>query len=62
MTLEDLKNELTIMGASENTLKLAINCYELGRTSLKRELIDEFSKMPFGDTSASFAAYVMGKE
>lgn len=62
MTLDELKRELKIMGVNENTLKMAANCFELGRESLKKELVEDFSKMPFGDTSASFAVYVMNKK
>lgn len=62
MNLEELITDLKAAGASENTIKLAMNCYHFGRTSVKREMAEEIAKMPFGDTAASFAAFVRGFE
>ena len=76
MNLEELITDLKAAGASENTIKLAMNCYDLGKKeilymppypmaqeavdSFQKRLADEIDKMPFGDTAASFAAFVRG--
>lgn len=61
-TLEQLMTDLKAAGANENTLRLAMNCYELGyergASQQRFVLAEDFEKMPFGDTAASFAAYV----
>ncbi len=40
MTLDELITDLKAAGANENTIKLAMNCYELGRSD-QREISDE---------------------
>lgn len=66
MTLLELITDLKAAGANENTIKLAMNCYEIGvekgRETLRKQLADEIDKMPFGDTAASFAAFIRGFE
>jgi hypothetical protein len=62
MTLDQLITDLKAAGANENTIRLAMNCYELGRDDLRKQLADEIERMPFGDTAASFASFVRGFE
>ena len=58
MTLEELMVDLKAARANENTIRLAMNCFELGQTSKCMELADKVEKMPFGDTAASFAIWI----
>lgn len=62
MTLETLISDLKAAGANENTIRLAMNCYEQGAEDLRKRLADEIDLMPFGDTASSFAAFIRGFE
>jgi hypothetical protein len=62
MTLEELITDLKAAGANENTVNLAMNCYELGKDDLRKALADEIERMPFGDTASSFASFIRGFE
>jgi hypothetical protein len=58
MNLETLITDLKAAGANENTLRLAMNCYELGRSDLRQELYTSLTKMPLNDTAHSIAYWI----
>lgn len=39
MTLQELITDLKAAGANENTMQLAMNCYELGRVNEREQLL-----------------------
>ena len=41
MTLEELLTDLRAAGANENTIRLAMNCYELGRVNEREACVKE---------------------
>lgn len=55
---ENLIEFLQETNADENTVIFALNCFRLGVESERRRLAAEIEKLPFGDTAASFAAFV----
>lgn len=55
MTLEELIADLKAAGANENTMQLAINCYELGlknATEVERSACAKVAEDELGNTSA----------
>ena len=58
MTLEELIMDLRAAGANNNTIRLAINCYEIGRKEQREELYKKLTQMPLNDTANSIAIWI----
>ena len=68
MTIDELVTDLKAAGANDNTIRLAMNCYELGETTGWNSAIEscafrlqhDFVKSFGADTLSSIAAYMKG--
>lgn len=58
MNLEELLMDLRAAGANNNTLQLAMNCYELGRKEQREDLYKKLTEMPLNDTANSIAIWI----
>ena len=58
MNLEELLMDLRAAGANNNTIRLAINCYEIGRKEQREELYKKLTVMPLNDTANSIAIWI----
>lgn len=58
MTREEFLEFLVEAQTTENTKIFALNCFDSGRRSERENLAAKIEKLPFGDTSASFAAWI----
>ena len=65
MTLQELITDLKAAGANENTLRLAINCYELGQKDMREacaKVADKwFDGWPFPSSVIAEEIREMGK-
>lgn len=59
MTREEFLEFLIEAETNENTKIFALNCFDSGRKSERENLSKKIARMPFGDTSASFAAWIL---
>ena len=59
MTLEELLMDLRAAGANNNTIRLAINCYEVGRKEQREELYKKLVVMPLNDTAHSIGLWIL---
>lgn len=59
MTLEELLMDLRAAGANNNTIRLAINCYEAGRKEQREELYKKLVVMPLNDTAHSIGLWIL---
>mgnify|MGYP003341978856 FL=1 len=59
MTLEELLMDLRAAGANNNTIRLAINCYEIGRKEQREELYKKLVVMPLNDTAHSIGLWIL---
>lgn len=62
MRLESLIIDLKAAGANQNTVRLAINCYELGREEERNELANKLQEMPLNDTANSIAIWIRSQK
>ena len=59
MTIEELLTDLRAAGANNNTIRLAINCYEVGRKEQREELYKKLVVMPLNDTAHSIGLWIL---
>ena len=59
MALEELLMDLRAAGANNNTIRLAINCYEIGRKEQREELYKKLVVMPLNDTAHSIGLWIL---
>ena len=59
MTLEELIIDLRAAGLNDNTIRLAMNCYELGRKEQREELYKKLTVMPLNDTAHSIGLWIL---
>ena len=62
MTLEEVLMDLRAAGANNNTIRLAINCYEVGRKEQREELYKKLVVMPLNDTAHSIGLWILEQE
>ena len=59
MTLQELITDLKAAGANENTLRLAMNCYELGLEKAAEICLNEWSLQSERDAGIAFAKQIL---
>jgi hypothetical protein len=58
MTKNQFEQLLRGTGCDENTVRFALNAFEMGMESRSEFLSERIASMPFGDTAASFSVWV----